>query len=692
MFFSFPFIGEAQKNTIKQAEELFKSSNFVRALPLYDSIKKIDKKEELLFHRAICQYELGQTQNSLSNFKKVYDRNKKIKKALFYIGLCQLDLKDYTSASVWFKRYLSTKGDKIGKENLNHVLYLIERCEYALKLQHKNALAFVENMGPSVNTAYHEVNPIQSPNSQNKFYFSSNRDIATGGLRDRDGLKNDFTGYYYYDMFAVELSNGLWTAVYPFNSLQNTSRHEFIQGFNTSGAAMFFIKANKLNEGKLLVDTFSQDADKRAFPSTYNSPFFGEIGDKDLYFFNEETMFFSSKREGGYGGYDIYVSIKNGEYWSNAINLGPSINTSADEECPFVTKGASALFFSSNRKESLGGLDIFQSEIQDSTFTSPVNLGMPINSPRDDKGFFISSDGNQAVFSSNRPGGYGGHDLYLTYWKEQVLDQLKYTEDLPISFNQETISVKDSVALEESNSNLTEFFNANLYYQPNEDIISSKNKVHLDKIVDLLEVFPNLEIDIIVHTQNDNLPEFNLFFGQKRGYTVKQYLLSQSVKCRINVISAGNSYPLVSNPQSQIAHKYHNRIEFLFKGGDARHIQFFDDEITVGKNLQSEKYQSYTSAKNGLVFRIKIAQTVQMFKSDLFHSLPSIVIKNDQNLDYFVGNILTYQEARKLKEEIKKHSTAQIEILPFINFRPTHNLESHMNEYPELVEFAKYEF
>jgi len=127
------------------------------------------------------------------------------------------------------------------------------------------------------------------------------------------------------------------------------------------------------------------------------------------------TLFFVSDRPGGIGGYDIYVSYKNPDgKWGKPQNLGPNINTPANEKSPFIHSDGRTLYFSSQGWPGLGGYDIFYSRLKsDGTWEKPKNIGYPINTQADDAGFFVSFDGKYGFFvSNNQKGGVGGWDLY----------------------------------------------------------------------------------------------------------------------------------------------------------------------------------------------------------------------------------------------------------------------------------------
>ncbi len=122
-------------------------------------------------------------------------------------------------------------------------------------------------------------------------------------------------------------------------------------------------------------------------------------------------LFFASDMPGGYGGTDLY-SIKyiDGK-WLELKNLGRGINSEANEAFPFIYK-SKYLFFASNRKGGKGGFDLYLSIQIDDEFDFPVNLGPRFNSRSDDFGLILSDDAYFGFFTSNRPGGIGKDDIY----------------------------------------------------------------------------------------------------------------------------------------------------------------------------------------------------------------------------------------------------------------------------------------
>ena len=134
------------------------------------------------------------------------------------------------------------------------------------------------------------------------------------------------------------------------------------------------------------------------------------------------TLYFSSTRPGGFGAQDIYASRRHNKRddfaWKPAVNLGSTINTAAGESFPFLFEddetGTLTLYFSSGRPGGMGGTDIYASTLQpDETFGTPVPVA-ELNSPSNDIAPTIRRDGLEMFLASNRPGTFGDMDLWVS--------------------------------------------------------------------------------------------------------------------------------------------------------------------------------------------------------------------------------------------------------------------------------------
>src|SRR6185437_5244486 len=137
---------------------------------------------------------------------------------------------------------------------------------------------------------------------------------------------------------------------------------------------------------------------------------------------DRKDLYFSSNRPGGYGGSDLYVShhLLNGR-WSAAENLGPVINTVGDESTPFIHVDNQTLYFNSTGHPGYGNNDLFVTrKMADGNWSKPENLGYPINTIDDEGSLVVASDGKTAYYSSDRSDSKGGLDIYTFELREDV--------------------------------------------------------------------------------------------------------------------------------------------------------------------------------------------------------------------------------------------------------------------------------
>jgi Tol biopolymer transport system component len=132
-----------------------------------------------------------------------------------------------------------------------------------------------------------------------------------------------------------------------------------------------------------------------------------------LYFMSERGQDLPYKGQKGYGRSDIWMAKKDGKGWGDAVNLGPTINTEYDEGGIFPAPDGKTLYFCSNGHNSMGGYDIFMTRFENGAWTTPVNMGYPINSISNERMFLLSKDGRSAYVDSDREGGLGERDIWI---------------------------------------------------------------------------------------------------------------------------------------------------------------------------------------------------------------------------------------------------------------------------------------
>jgi len=710
VFFASINIGSSQKGIAKQANKFLKAEKYEDALELYNQLEKINQDKNLLFKRGVANFHSKNPDDAVRDFTQAKRLGYEENDIYLYTAKSLHSRGSYLDAAQFYKNYLRYADDE--KEEYV-IVEKIKQCMFAYNNQYNDQLAFIENLGSSVNTEYDELNPVQSPTSQNKYYFSSNRTGSNGGLRNKKGYKDEIYGKYSADMYAIELENGNWTSVSSFHPILNGPKHDLIQGFNPNGTVLYFLKTQTGNTGEIYADTFSVDKDPEAFPKLFKSPIISELGDKDMKVFNDQTIIFSSKRDGGFGGYDLYVTYLENEIWSVPINLGPKINSQYDETSPFLAKSGKKLFFSSDRIEGFGGFDIFEATYspETSSWQTARNIGIPINSAMNDSNFSLSSDGMTAIFASNRIGSIGGYDLYLAYYKDQVVDQLMYTETLPfIKYNQDSVinevvsegttEVTTGDKLSDAPVIKKDFFNEPLYYGSDEVIINPSNKSKLDQIKNILTVYPEVSIVLSGHSIQEGMREFDLYFSIKRAEKAAEYLIANGIdKSRIKVRGLGSNFPHTKHNKSgsnRLAEKNNRRIDVSFIKVPANRLKVINEMPTVVDAMRDGASDEYYNTLNGLAYKIEVAKTKQMFKGDVIRKYESGVVEKDMtdsDYIYTVGVFDRYYSAKQLKSTLLRNGVNSANVIPYMNDVKLNRqqVETLKDVYPDLNEYLRFE-
>jgi outer membrane protein OmpA-like peptidoglycan-associated protein len=242
-----------------------------------------------------------------------------------------------------------------------------------------------------------------------KIVFSSSR---KNGISNKkwDGNDQPFLDLYIGDVHE----NGEITKVKPFSSSVNSKYHDAMVAFSPDLKDIYFtsnnymngkVKSNNLKIFKASIGSSGNRINIVTLPfnnDDYSTghPFITNDGKK---------LYYISDMPGGYGGTDIYVVTINDGHYGAPKNLGPTVNSKYKEYTPFVD--GNILYFSSNKPGGKGGFDIYMTKL-DESIPEPINLGKPMNSKGDDISFIIDNQTQTGYFSSNRRGGKGDDDIY----------------------------------------------------------------------------------------------------------------------------------------------------------------------------------------------------------------------------------------------------------------------------------------
>ena len=200
------------------------------------------------------------------------------------------------------------------------------------------------------------------------------------------------------------------------------------------------------------------------------------------------SLVFAARRPEGFGGLDLYFSIKQDSGWTQPKNLGKNVNTSFDETAPYLAKDGRTLYFSSNSTASMGGYDIFKSTFDEDSlrFRASENLGKPINSPGDDMYFRLSPDGLGGYFCSNRKESFGGRDIYSVLFKSQ---QRVQNPSNPISFHlmERFKAERDSAKLKEEK--IAELVLLPIFYEGDDDLLRGSNLTQVRTLLNMAKEY-----------------------------------------------------------------------------------------------------------------------------------------------------------------------------------------------------------
>jgi outer membrane protein OmpA-like peptidoglycan-associated protein len=433
-------------------------------------------------------------------------------------------------------------------------------------LNHKRQLI---KLSHHINTAANEYLPVLS-DDENKLYFSA---------MDRTGFfdfKVDFTKQKTSggeDVFCSEIKDGIWADARPISFL-NTNSHEIIsQVFKNNNVLMTANYPEKLgskiaNNGTETTDLFLAKSGKgntfqiMHFPEPVNSIFDEADG---LMAEDESYILFVSDRPGHVGEYhkkgwkwnssfwgntDVYVSVKEGDFWSVPLNLGKVVNTAAAERTPWLSKDGLTLFVSSNGQEgNRADLNVYAFKRTDKNswtdWEGPIAI-TDANSNFDDWGYKETKSGNAYIarviplgFKTTQGGTAGDGGIRETNYRTGY----EINGQQVASLNSENTT--DIYYLKKSLEPI--FTMPDVFFDFNSAKLKPSMLKVLDRLVDLIKQNKNYNLKIEGYTDNVGKEDYNLNLSQKRAEAVKNFLLENGISNSINAKGLGESNPKFDN-------------------------------------------------------------------------------------------------------------------------------------------------
>ncbi|MBL7933183.1 MAG: PD40 domain-containing protein, partial [Bacteroidia bacterium] len=366
--------------------------------------------------KGICySHDPDQKQKALPNLYLLKDKETEINGYNFNLAYALVKNDSIQRAIEEYKKALAVE-EKKGLKNdrfVNEINMGLQHCYNIVDLKEKKSFVKITNLGMPINTKADEYSPL-IPSNEEMMIYTYRGPNAKGGKQTVKGSKVrniDNVELFYEDIFmSTKINDTVWSEPKGIEQL-NTLTHDAAVSLNSDGTELFIYK----NRGEGKGDLYLSELNGKTWTTPVlqlklNSP---EWDGSACFIPNEDRIIFASERKGGYGGKDLYYAERvKDNMWTNIKNLGSEINSKFDEDAPFVTSDGRILFFSSNNKNSIGGYDIFRSDFINGDWQTPYNLGQPINTTNDDNYFTVRADGKVAYYSSLKPGGDGGQDIY----------------------------------------------------------------------------------------------------------------------------------------------------------------------------------------------------------------------------------------------------------------------------------------
>ncbi len=594
---------------------------------------KVNKKAQLLYQQARERGEEGNYINAAAFLQQAIAADAGYADAYLGLGRIQLEWKNYRNAVGNFEKAITIDSsycinyfysysvclagtgefekaldaislllkkappanDKRLADALQHQKNYRFAVEYASHQTDKNYIFAPQNVGAGVNSAESEYFPTLS--------IDGKQLVFTRRLND---LNEDF--------FISESSGKDWLSSKPIDGKINTITSEAAQTISSDGEWMVFTaKDRKDSYGNY--DLYFSTHNAFGWTEAVN---LGSRVNSDQWDSqpclspDKRDLYFASRRLGGMGGVDIYVChMQTNGRWSEPENLGNTINTSGDDQCPFIHADNQTLYFVSNGHQGFGGNDIFVSRRgPDGEWEKPVNLGYPINTIDDEGTLFVAADGKTAYYASDRSDSKGGLDIYSfelrekmrpfrTVWvKGKVFDKktgksINTTVELTDLKSKQLISkvntdaegnyfitlpmgkdyafavgkkdylfYSDNFLMAERSIDSTytkdialipievnaRMVLKNIFFETNQFTLKKESHVELNELVSLLNENPTLRIEISGHTDNVGKPSDNLALSNNRAKAVIDYLLSKNISAqRLQAKGYGETQPIADN-------------------------------------------------------------------------------------------------------------------------------------------------
>ena len=610
---SFVFAGlvaSAQNKDTQAADKLYNRYEYIDAAEEYLKLVSANKADNYVYRQlADSYYNVFNTAEAAKWYAKATEEKQDAEVYYRYAQMLKADGK-YDQANKQMEKFAAMA------PNDQRAIAFKREPNYIPRL--KNQMKLFDSKTMDINSNKSDFAAVLT--NDNTLYFASARNTAkkTYGYNDEP----------YLDLYyATRNADGTYSKPMEVNGV-NTKFHDGPATLSADGNTMYFSsetfkdgqfdkdKSKKLKYGKVGLFKATKEGDKwtniKALP--FNNKDYN-VGNPSLSK-DGKTLYFSSDMPGGIGGSDIWkVAINGDNDYGTPENLGNKINTEGRENFPFITD-ENKLYFSSEGRQGFGGLDVFVVDLN--AGMEVKNVGMPVNSEKDDFAFSFNTVNKVGFFSSNRG---GQDDIYaaipvcglqinataknaktgelLSGASVAILDEknnlieTKYTTadgfvgyavdcDKPytLQVSKEGFVSKTIPVSKKDGGDLpiiaeldpidviiteTEVILNDIFFEYNKSNITKEGAFELDKLVQVMKNTPEMVIMVKSHTDSRGTDKFNMNLSERRAKATVQYVISKGIaKDRISGKGYGESEPKVTCDKcSEEEHAKNRRSEFM---------------------------------------------------------------------------------------------------------------------------------
>ena len=581
---------ESQSGKQKRAQRQYDNFSFVKATEKYEKLADTTVNQRASVRKLADAYiMLRQPEKALPLYKRAVEDPAVPHEYYLYYAQTLRATGDYKESKVWMKKYKEAGGEQDSRTK-----EFFKNGDLASGIFNSNDKNTLRDL--NINTEYNDFGAVEL---NDQLVFASSRDDGVSTQRlyawDEQPLM---------DVFVTSKEGGSVEGTEKLVGDVNTKHHDGPATFNGDGTLMFFSRNNyyddkaiKDEDGIMHVGIYSAElvegqwvnvkqANVNSAAYTVYHPSLSKDG-KHLYFASDMP------HADAQGGMDIYVSeVKEDNTLGAPKNMGPVVNTKGHEVFPFIHQKdeESTLYFSSDGHVGLGLMDVFVAvEGDNNEIVNVINLASPINSQKDDIGYYLAEDGLSGYVSSNRKGGKGGDDIYgfdripALIMKGTITDAInnkpvagakvvltrengeeliefiteadgtyetivprdedfilkgskeKY-QDAEVTFSTKGIDTQTEVTVD-LNINLIPVEDVvvladleTIYFDFDKDYIRPDAALELDKVIDLMvNEYPGMVIRLESHTDSRADDDYNMGLSNRRAKSTYDYLIENGV-------------------------------------------------------------------------------------------------------------------------------------------------------------------